>query len=84
MVPTIPGIPGKLLEKHENDVCENLQFYERNKTIYTYALRISSFSLQVRTKNNNFIKEIKHVICASIFVENLGKVFENSRAGENP
>ena len=55
--------------KHENDVsnvvwlspsCEKLQFHERNQSIHVYELHISSFSLL--NTENNFIKEIKHVI----------------------
>ena len=37
----------------------------------------------VKTENNNFTKEIKHVFRDFIARSNLGNVYENSRAGEN-
>ena len=45
---------------------------------FDWSTSVTSFS------ENNFIKEIKHVLCAFVASENLGKVCENSRANENP
>ena len=59
--------------KHKNDLsdtpvllspsCENLQFHERNKAISTrFVYRL----LFVKSKNYNFVKELKHVFRAFI------------------
>ena len=65
-----------------------VKIYSFMKEIKVY-IRVSYIVLLfVTTRNDNFIKEIKHVIRAFIAWcmdtgENRGKVCQNSRAGEN-
>ena len=62
--------------------CENLQFHERNKITHMCDLYI--IFLLVKFENNNLIKKNKTLFSVILQPgENLGKVCENSKVGEN-
>ena len=74
--------------KHWNDISNIVCFLQVVK-IYSFMRQIKLHKrascivfLFVKAKNNDFIKETKHVLRAFIVWWKLGKVCESSRAGE--